>query len=199
MPFLTDRLADTQHRETLARALADENTTDMRHLHKPQAESVLKTRFTFDLGDVEAELRHAIIGQDHAIDEVMNVLRVVRADIGDPRKPLASMLFCGPTGVGKTETVRTLARILHGDADAMCRIDMNTLSQEHYAAALTGAPPGYVGYEEGGSLTEAVRRRPYQVVLFDEVEKAHPDVFNVLLQVLDDGRLTDSQGRTVDF
>ncbi|RMD46680.1 MAG: AAA family ATPase, partial [Alphaproteobacteria bacterium] len=122
-----------------------------------------------------------------------------RAGLGDPNRPIGSFLFLGPTGVGKTETARTLAEFLFDDEHAMVRIDMSEFMEKHSVARLIGAPPGYVGYEEGGVLTEAVRRRPYQVILFDEVEKAHPDVFNVLLQVLDDGQLTDGQGRTVDF
>ncbi|APX89636.1 AAA family ATPase [Brevirhabdus pacifica] len=204
MPFLTDRIQDTQRRETQARALADENTTDVSALHRGTRGGFLKSRFAFDLDAIEEELRRSIIGQPRAIDEVMNVLRVVRADIGDPRKPLASLLFCGPTGVGKTETVRTLARILHGDADAMCRIDMNTLSQEHYAAALTGAPPGYVGSKEGTTILdqekiEGSHSRP-GIVLFDELEKASDEVILALLNVLDNGILTVASGeRTYSF
>src|SRR3546814_281559 len=122
-----------------------------------------------------------------------------RSGLQDPNRPIGSFLFLGPTGVGKTELTKTLAAFLFDDETAMVRVDMSEYMEKHAVARLIGAPPGYVGYEEGGALTEAVRRRPYQVVLFDEVEKAHPDVFNVLLQVLDDGRLTDGQGRTVDF
>ena len=128
-----------------------------------------------------------------------DAVRRARAGLGDPRRPLGSFLFLGPTGVGKTELARALAEFLFDDADAMVRIDMSEYLEKLSVSRLIGAPPGYVGYEEGGQLTEAVRRRPYQVVLLDEIEKAHPDVFNVLLQVLDDGRLTDGQGRTVDF
>jgi ATP-dependent Clp protease ATP-binding subunit ClpB len=130
---------------------------------------------------------------------VSNAIRRARAGLQDPNRPIGSFLFLGPTGVGKTELTRALAEFLFDDESAMVRIDMSEYMEKHSVARLIGAPPGYVGYEEGGSLTEAVRRRPYQVILFDEVEKAHPDVFNVLLQVLDDGRLTDGQGRTVDF
>jgi ATP-dependent Clp protease ATP-binding subunit ClpB len=130
---------------------------------------------------------------------VSNAVRRARAGLQDPNRPIGSFLFLGPTGVGKTELTKSLATFLFDDEQAMVRIDMSEYMEKHAVSRLIGAPPGYVGYEEGGALTEAVRRRPYQVVLFDEVEKAHPDVFNVLLQVLDDGRLTDGQGRTVDF
>ena len=140
-----------------------------------------------------------VIGQREAIGAVSNAVRRARAGLQDPNRPLGSFLFLGPTGVGKTELSKALAEFLFDDESAMVRIDMSEFMEKHAVARLIGAPPGYVGYEEGGSLTEAVRRRPYQVILFDEVEKAHPDVFNVLLQVLDDGRLTDGQGRTVDF
>ncbi len=128
-----------------------------------------------------------------------NAVRRARAGLQDPNRPIGSFLFLGPTGVGKTELTKALADFLFDDDQAMVRIDMSEYMEKHAVSRLIGAPPGYVGYEEGGALTEAVRRRPYQVILFDEVEKAHPDVFNVLLQVLDDGRLTDGQGRTVDF
>ena len=133
------------------------------------------------------------------MDAVSTAVRRARAGLQDPNRPIGSFLFLGPTGVGKTELAKALAEFLFDDEHAMIRIDMTEYMEKHSVARLIGAPPGYVGYEEGGALTEAVRRRPYQVILFDEVEKAHPDVFNVLLQVLDDGRLTDGQGRTVDF
>jgi ATP-dependent Clp protease ATP-binding subunit ClpB len=148
---------------------------------------------------MEQNLRRRVVGQDEAIIAVSNAIRRARAGLQDPNRPLGSFLFLGPTGVGKTELTRALAEFLFDDESAMVRIDMSEYMEKHSVARLIGAPPGYVGYDEGGSLTEAVRRRPYQVILFDEVEKAHPDVFNVLLQVLDDGRLTDGQGRTVDF
>jgi ATP-dependent Clp protease ATP-binding subunit ClpB len=148
---------------------------------------------------MEANLRRRVIGQDEAVVAVSNAIRRARAGLQDPNRPIGSFLFLGPTGVGKTELAKALAEFLFDDDSAMIRIDMTEYMEKHTVARLIGAPPGYVGYEEGGSLTEAVRRRPYQVILFDEVEKAHPDVFNVLLQVLDDGRLTDGQGRTVDF
>ena len=148
---------------------------------------------------MEDKLRQRVIGQDHAIIAVADAVRRARAGLQDPNRPLGSFLFLGPTGVGKTELTKALAEFLFDDEHAMTRIDMSEFMEKHSVSRLVGAPPGYVGYEEGGALTEVVRRRPYQVILFDEVEKAHPDVFNILLQVLDDGRLTDGQGRTVDF
>ncbi|MBC7908842.1 MAG: ATP-dependent chaperone ClpB [Rhodospirillaceae bacterium] len=149
--------------------------------------------------DMENRLRTRVVGQDEALVSVANAVRRARAGLQDPNRPIGSFLFLGPTGVGKTELTKVLAEFLFDDESAMVRMDMSEYMEKHSVARLIGAPPGYVGYEEGGALTEAVRRRPYQVILFDEVEKAHPDVFNVLLQVLDDGRLTDCQGRTVDF
>jgi ATP-dependent Clp protease ATP-binding subunit ClpB len=148
---------------------------------------------------MEEALKRRVVGQDEAVTAVSNAIRRARAGLQDPNRPMGSFLFLGPTGVGKTELSRALAGFLFDDESAMVRIDMSEYMEKHSVSRLIGAPPGYVGYDEGGSLTEAVRRRPYQVILFDEVEKAHPDVFNVLLQVLDDGRLTDGQGRTVDF
>ena len=148
---------------------------------------------------MEDFLRARVIGQDEALVATANAVRRARAGIGDPNRPIGSFLFLGPTGVGKTELSKALAEFLFDDETAMIRIDMSEYMEKHAVSRLVGAPPGYVGYDEGGTLTEAVRRRPYQVILFDEVEKAHPDVFNILLQVLDDGRLTDGQGRTVDF
>ncbi|MNJ38104.1 Chaperone protein ClpB [compost metagenome] len=148
---------------------------------------------------MEDELRRRVVGQDEALAAVSDAVRRARAGLNDPNKPLGSFLFLGPTGVGKTELTKALAGYLFDDDNAITRIDMSEYMEKHSVSRLIGAPPGYVGYDEGGALTEAVRRRPYQVVLFDEVEKAHPDVFNVLLQVLDDGRLTDGQGRTIDF
>ncbi len=148
---------------------------------------------------MEDRLHQRVVGQEEAITAVSNAVRRARAGIADPNRPLGSFILLGPTGVGKTETARALAEFLFDDENAMIRIDMSEYMEKHSVARLTGAPPGYVGHEEGGQLTEAIRRRPYAVVLFDEIEKAHPDIFNVLLQVLDDGRLTDSKGRTVDF
>jgi ATP-dependent Clp protease ATP-binding subunit ClpB len=151
------------------------------------------------LVQMEDRLRERVVGQDPALTVVANAIRRSRAGLSDPKRPIGSFIFLGPTGVGKTETARALAEFLFDDEQAMVRIDMSEYMEKHAVARLIGAPPGYVGYDEGGQLTEAVRRRPYTVVLFDEIEKAHPDVFNVLLQVMDDGRLTDSKGRTVDF
>jgi ATP-dependent Clp protease ATP-binding subunit ClpB len=151
------------------------------------------------LTKLEDELAARVIGQREAVRAVANAVRRSRAGLQDPNRPIGSFIFLGPTGVGKTETARALAEFLFDDEHAMVRIDMSEYMEKHAVARLIGAPPGYVGYEEGGQLTEAVRRRPYSVILFDEIEKAHPDVFNILLQILDDGRLTDSQGRTVDF
>ncbi len=148
---------------------------------------------------MEDAIGKRVIGQAEAVRSVSTAVRRARAGLQDPNRPIGSFMFLGPTGVGKTELSRALAAFLFDDEHAMVRIDMSEYMEKHSVARLIGAPPGYVGYEEGGALTEAVRRRPYQVVLFDEVEKAHQDVFNVLLQVLDDGRLTDGQGRTVDF
>ncbi|MBV8184108.1 MAG: AAA family ATPase, partial [Hyphomicrobiales bacterium] len=148
---------------------------------------------------MEEQLSKRVVGQKEAVAAVSTAVRRARAGLQDPKRPIGSFMFLGPTGVGKTELTKALAAFLFDDESAMVRIDMSEYMEKHSVARLIGAPPGYVGYEEGGSLTEAVRRRPYQVVLFDEIEKAHPDVFNVLLQVLDDGRLTDGQGRTVDF
>ncbi len=148
---------------------------------------------------MEAELGGRVVGQDEAIAAISNAVRRARAGLQDPNQPIGSFIFLGPTGVGKTELSKALANFLFDDEAALLRVDMSEYMERHAVARLIGAPPGYVGYEEGGALTEAVRRRPYQVILFDEIEKAHPDVFNILLQVLDDGRLTDGQGRTVDF
>ena len=148
---------------------------------------------------MEEALAKRVVGQDEAVKAVSDAIRRSRAGLSDPNRPNGSFLFLGPTGVGKTELCKALAEFLFDTEEAMVRIDMSEFMEKHSVARLIGAPPGYVGYEEGGYLTEAVRRRPYSVILLDEVEKAHPDVFNVLLQVLDDGRLTDGQGRTVDF
>src|SRR5208283_4441885 len=148
---------------------------------------------------MEEALHRRVVGQDEAVRLVSDAIRRSRAGLGDPNRPYGSFLFLGPTGVGKTELCKALAEFLFDSEQHLIRIDMSEFMERHSVARLIGAPPGYVGYEEGGYLTEAVRRKPYSVILLDEVEKAHPDVFNVLLQVLDDGRMTDGQGRTVDF
>jgi ATP-dependent Clp protease ATP-binding subunit ClpC len=148
---------------------------------------------------MEEELHKRVIGQQAAVEVISKAIRRSRAGLKDPKRPTGSFVFLGPSGVGKTELARTLAEFLFGDEDAMTRIDMSEYMEKHAVSRLVGSPPGYIGYDEGGQLTEAVRRKPYCVLLLDEIEKAHPDVFNILLQILEDGRLTDSQGRTVDF
>jgi ATP-dependent Clp protease ATP-binding subunit ClpB len=148
---------------------------------------------------MEDRLRQRVLGQDTALERVSNAIRRSRAGLSDPKRPIGSFIFLGPTGVGKTELARALAEFLFDDEHALVRIDMSEYMEKHAVSRLIGAPPGYVGYEEGGQLTEQVRRHPYAVILFDEIEKAHPDVFNILLQIMDDGRLTDGKGRTVDF
>ncbi len=148
---------------------------------------------------MEDELHKRVIGQDEAVTSLSRAIRRTRAGLKDPKRPGGSFIFLGPTGVGKTELAKTLAEFLFDDADALIQLDMSEYMEKHSVSRLVGSPPGYVGYDEGGQLTEAVRRKPFSVVLFDEVEKAHPDVFNTLLQILEDGRLTDSQGRVVDF
>jgi len=148
---------------------------------------------------MEDRIQQRVVGQDEAVDAVAAAVRRARAGLKDPNRPIGSFLFLGPTGVGKTELARALAEFLFDDERAMVRVDMSEYMEKHSVARMIGAPPGYVGHDEGGQLTEAVRRRPYSVLLLDEIEKAHPDVFNVLLQLLDDGRLTDGKGRTVDF
>jgi ATP-dependent Clp protease ATP-binding subunit ClpC len=148
---------------------------------------------------MEDELHKRVIGQQEAIVAVSKSIRRARAGIKDPKRPTGSFIFLGPSGVGKTELARTLAEFLFGDEDAMIQVDMSEYMEKHSVSRLVGSPPGYIGYDEGGQLTEAVRRKPYSVVLLDEIEKAHPDVFNILLQILEDGKLTDAQGRKVDF
>jgi ATP-dependent Clp protease ATP-binding subunit ClpC len=148
---------------------------------------------------MEEELHKRIVGQEDAISALSRAIRRTRAGLKDPKRPAGSFIFLGPTGVGKTELAKALAEFLFGDQDALIQLDMSEYMEKHTVSRLIGSPPGYVGYDEGGQLTEAVRRKPFSVVLFDEVEKAHPDIFNTLLQILEDGRLTDAQGRTVDF
>ena len=148
---------------------------------------------------MEDELHKRVVGQEQAIKALSKAIRRTRAGLKDPKRPAGSFIFAGPSGVGKTELSKALTEFLFGDEDALIALDMSEFSEKHTASRLFGSPPGYVGYEEGGQLTEKVRRKPFSVVLFDEVEKAHPDIFNSLLQVLEEGRLTDAQGRTVDF
>src|SRR5690606_11721790 len=149
--------------------------------------------------NLEEILHQRVVGQEEAINVISQAMRRAHAGLKDPKRPIGSFIFLGPTGVGKTELARALAEALFGDEDAMIRLDMSEYMERHAVSRLVGSPPGYVGYEEGGQLTEQVRRKPYSVVLFDEIEKAHPEVFNILLQVLEDGRLTDAKGRVVDF
>jgi len=176
--------------EDIARVVASWTGIPVSRMLESEREKLIK---------MEERLEQRVIGQREAIEAVANAVRRSRSGLQDPNRPIGSFIFLGPTGVGKTETARALAEFLFDDENAMVRIDMSEYMEKHTVARLVGAPPGYIGYEEGGQLSEAVRRRPYSVVLFDEIEKAHQDVFNILLQVLDDGRLTDGQGRTVDF
>jgi ATP-dependent Clp protease ATP-binding subunit ClpB len=204
IPDLEKKLKDVEEAEDKAGAIAQEVVT-------PDAIASVVSRWTGipvdkmlegereKLLKMEEQIVKRVVGQDEAVRAVSTAVRRSRAGLQDPNRPMGSFMFLGPTGVGKTELARSLAEFLFDDEHAIIRIDMSEYMEKHSVARLIGAPPGYVGYEEGGALTEAVRRRPYQVILFDEIEKAHPDVFNVLLQVLDDGRLTDGQGRTVDF
>ena len=159
----------------------------------------MEQKETAKLLAMESELRQQVIGQEEAVVAISKSLRRSRADLKDPRRPIGSFIFLGPTGVGKTFLARTLAEFMFGDSDALIQIDMSEYMEKFTASRLIGSPPGYVGYEEGGQLSEAVRRRPYSVVLFDEIEKAHPDVMNLLLQILEEGKITDSLGRKIDF
>ena len=177
-------------REDIASILEEWTGVPATNIVKEEAERLL---------NLEGVLHERVVGQEPAVRAVAQAIRRARAGIKDPKRPVGSFIFLGPTGVGKTELARTLAEYLFGEEDAMIRIDMSEFQESHTVSRLVGAPPGYVGYEEAGQLTEQVRRRPYSVVLFDEIEKAHPEVFNTLLQVLDDGRLTDAKGRTVNF
>jgi ATP-dependent Clp protease ATP-binding subunit ClpC len=177
-------------REDIARILEEWTGVPATNIVQEEAERLL---------NLEAVLHERVVGQEQAVKAVAEAIRRARAGIKDPKRPVGSFIFLGPTGVGKTELARTLAEYLFGNQDAMIRVDMSEFQERHTVSRLVGAPPGYVGYDEGGQLTEQVRRRPYSVVLFDEIEKAHPDVFNTMLQILDDGRLTDAQGRTVNF
>lgn len=186
MTLLRNKVTDIEIAEVLSKATG----IPVAKMLEGEKEKLLK---------MEDALHERVIGQSEAVDAVANAIRRSRAGLADPNRPIGSFLFLGPTGVGKTELCKSLAKFLFDTESAMVRIDMSEFMEKHSVSRLVGAPPGYVGYEEGGYLTEAVRRKPYSVILLDEVEKAHPDVFNILLQVLDDGRLTDGQGRTVDF
>jgi ATP-dependent Clp protease ATP-binding subunit ClpB len=186
MTLLKNRVTEAEIADVIAR----QTGIPVSRMLESEKEKLLK---------MESALHQRVIGQDEAVGAVANAIRRSRAGLADPNRPIGSFLFLGPTGVGKTELCKSLAEFMFDSRDAMVRIDMSEFMEKHSVARLVGAPPGYVGYEEGGYLTEAVRRRPYSVILLDEIEKAHSDVFNILLQVLDDGRLTDGQGRTVDF
>ena len=204
IPELQKQLADEHHDETTTPKLLRNKVTDNEIAEVVSAATGIPVAKMMQgerdkLLAMEDKLHERVVGQDEAVLSVANAVRRSRAGLSDPNKPSGSFLFLGPTGVGKTELTKSLANFLFDSEDAMVRIDMSEFMEKHSVSRLVGAPPGYVGYEEGGVLTEAVRRKPYSVVLFDEVEKAHPDVFNILLQVLDDGRLTDSHGRVVDF
>ncbi|WP_066800254.1 ATP-dependent chaperone ClpB [Moraxella oblonga] len=204
IPELQKKIADEQHDETGLPKLLRNKVTDNEIAEVVSAATGIPVAKMMQgekekLLAMESVLHHRVVGQDEALKAVANAVRRSRAGLSDPNRPSGSFLFLGPTGVGKTELTKALASFLFDDETAMVRIDMSEFMEKHSVSRLVGAPPGYVGYEEGGVLTESVRRKPYSVVLFDEVEKAHPDVFNILLQVLDDGRLTDSQGRVVDF
>jgi ATP-dependent Clp protease ATP-binding subunit ClpC len=181
---------ETVKEEEIAHIVASWTGIPVKKLTEEEADRLL---------NLEETLHKRVIGQDEAVKAVSRAIRRARAGLKDPNRPVGSFIFLGPTGVGKTELCKALAEVLFGDEDAMIRLDMSEYMERHTVSRLVGSPPGYVGYDDGGQLSERVRRKPYSVVLFDEIEKAHPDVFNILLQILEDGRLTDSKGRTVDF
>src|SRR6266849_1724992 len=183
-------LFDVVDEEVIAEVLANWTGIPVYKLTEEETAKLLR---------MEEELHKRIVGQNEAIKSVSQAIRRTRAGLKDPKRPSGSFIFLGPSGVGKTETAKALAEFLFGDESSMIQLDMSEYMEKHTVSRLVGSPPGYVGYDEGGQLTEAVRRKPFSVVLFDEIEKAHPDVFNALLQILEDGRLTDAQGRTVDF
>ena len=183
-------LFDVVDEEVIAEVLANWTGIPVYRLTEEETAKLLR---------MEDELHKRVIGQEEALKALSRAIRRTRAGLKDPKRPSGSFIFLGPTGVGKTELAKTLAEFLFDDEDALIQLDMSEYMEKHTVSRLVGSPPGYVGYEEGGQLTEAVRRKPFSVVLFDEIEKAHPDVFNTLLQILEDGRLTDAQGRTVDF
>ncbi len=185
-----EQIDDMVDAEDVAQIVADWTGIPVTRMFEEEAQKLL---------EMEKRLHRRVKGQDEAVEAVAEAIRRARAGLKDPRRPIGSFIFLGPTGVGKTELARALAEFLFDDEEAMVRIDMSEYMEKHSVSRLIGAPPGYIGYEEGGQLTEAVRRRPYRVILLDEIEKAHPDVFNILLQILEDGRLTDNAGRTVDF
>ena len=186
----SEKLEATVHESEIAALVAQQTGIPVARLLETEAEKLLH---------LEERLHERVVGQDHAVTVVAEALRRARAGLKDPRRPIGAFLFLGPTGVGKTELARALSELLFDSEESMVRIDMSEYQERHTVSRLIGAPPGYVGYDDGGQLTEAVRRRPYRVMLFDELEKAHPDAFNLLLQLLEDGRLTDGRGRTVDF
>ena len=210
MPELEQRLKDAQDKETAKTKLSGKPTLLRTQVGAEEIAEVVARATGIPVSKLlqgerdklltmEDKLHDRVVGQQEAIVAVSDAIRRSRAGLSDPGRPYGSFLFLGPTGVGKTELCKALAGFLFDSEEHLIRIDMSEFMEKHSVSRMIGAPPGYVGYEEGGALTEAVRRKPYSVVLLDEVEKAHPDVFNVLLQVLDDGRLTDGQGRTVDF
>ncbi len=183
-------IRDTVESEDIARLISEWTGVPVSRMLEEETQRLMR---------MEGEIHRRVIGQDQAVAALSDAIRRARAGLKDPARPIGSFIFLGPTGVGKTELARALAEFLFGDEEALVRLDMSEYAERHEVSRLVGAPPGYIGYDDGGQLTELVRRRPYRVILFDEIEKAHPDVFNMFLQILEDGRLTDGHGRTVDF